>query len=323
MKHYFPKSAHSQVEAIFHSLRAIRMGKNESPKGIRSFASWDCYRAEGHKIADYLLEHGISSLLDTQTVKDHMSRYLQEKLDHHVDLQQSRQTMEKLLSAMGKFSYALNNYIQEHNLDVQPLDIENIRREFYTKSKVLLRMSSRTYDSRAYPDPILLIENIHDGTYQLQAALQVEGGFRSEGVGAPRIQRLRNPLTRNSLLGINPDPVTGKPVGCVSATEKGGKETVHFVSIETYRRLETYIMIHGKLESNYRDYVDSINAAARKTGQYSPGKGSHAFKHCFAQRRYLECVSQGMSHEQALQRTSLEAAHYRLAETLTYTRGRK
>jgi len=52
-----------------------------------------------------------------------------------------------------------------------------------------------------------------------------------------------------------------------------------------------------------------------------PGRGSHGLKHSFAQERYLECIKHGMTHEQALQQTSLETAHFRLRETLGYTRG--
>ena len=125
----------------------------------------------------------------------------------------------------------------------------------------------------------------------------------------------------NGLCGIAADPVTGLPVGIVASVEKGGKETEHFVSVPTYRRLEKYLDRHGKLESDYFAYVEAINAAAHKTSQYTPGRGSHGLKHNFAQERYLECIAHGMSHEQGLQQTSLETSHFRLRETLNYTRG--
>ncbi len=140
-------------------------------------------------------------------------------------------------------------------------------------------------------------------------------------MGAPSNRRIKNPLTAEGLHGIGSDPVTGAPVGIVASVEKGGKETEHYVSVETYRRLEEYIRVHGKLESDYADYVAAINQAARETGQYASGRGSHGLKHNFAQERYLECISHGLTHEQALQQTSLETSHFRLRETLTYTRG--
>jgi len=110
-------------------------------------------------------------------------------------------------------------------------------------------------------------------------------------------------------------------IGIVATVEKGGKETEHYVSLRTYRRLEQYLKEFGKLESDYSEYVAAITRAARVTGQYSPGRGSHGLKHNFAQERYLECIDHGLTHEQALQQTSLETSHFRLRETLTYTRG--
>ncbi len=229
--------------------------------------------------------------------------------------------METLLSALGKFEYAVNHYIALHGIEVSSMDTEALRLEFYARSKKLLRKSSRVFDNRAYPDPVRLIESIHSGTYQLQASLQYEGGLRAEGVGAPSNHRVKNPLTAEGLHGIGIDPITSVSVGIVLSVEKGGKETEHYVSVETYRRLEEYIRLHGRLESDYSDYVTAINRAARETGQYASGRGSHGLKHNFAQERYLECISHGLTHEQALQQTSLETSHFRLRETLTYTRG--
>jgi hypothetical protein len=250
-----------------------------------------------------------------------MVSYLEEQLASYVEKKRSRQTMETILSALGKFEYAINHYVEIHMPDQPKLETEQLRMDFYTRSKRLLRKSSKIFDNRAYHDPIRLIKAITNGTYQLQASLQYEGGLRSEGVGAPSNRRLKNPLTENGLRGIDNDPVTGLAVGIVASIEKGGKKTDHYVSIETYQRLRDHIARHGKLESDYFEYVEAINQAAKETGQYAPGRGSHGLKHNFAQERYLECVRHGMTHEQALQQTSLETSHLRLKETLGYTRG--
>lgn len=321
MKHRWPRSPHSQLEAIFHAIRSFRKPKTATPLGLRAFGSWESYKNKAHRFVGFMHGKGRSSLLDTQSVRDDMAAYLELKLAHYVERKRSRQTMETLLSAMGKFEYALNQYIKHHGLDVPPLETEALRLEYYARSRKLLRKSSRTFDNRAYPDPVRLIEAIHDGTCQLQASLQYEGGLRAEGVGAPSNRRVKNPLTGEGLHGIGSDPVTGAPVGVVASVEKGGKETEHYVSVETYRRLEEYIRMHDRLENDYADYVAAINRAARETGQYAPGRGSHGLKHNFAQERYLECISHGLTHEQALQQTSLETSHFRLRETLTYTRG--
>ena len=321
MKHRWPVSLHSQVEAVFHAIRSIRQTKTDSITGIRSFGSWKVYKYEAHRFVTFMIGKGRASILDTVSIHDNMAEYLEQKLAHYVETKRSRQTMETILSAMGKFEYAVNHYIGVHALDIPSLNAEQLRMKFYAKSRKLLRKSSKLFDNRAYPDPLRLIQAITNGTFQLQASLQYEGGLRTEGVGAPGNRRLKNPLTRNGLRGISVDPITGSEVGIVASVEKGGKETEHFVSIPTYRRLEEYISRHGKLESDYFAYVEAINQAAHKTGQYTPGRGSHGLKHNFAQERYLECIAHGMSHEQALQQTSLETSHLRLRETLTYTRG--
>jgi len=304
-----------------HSIRSFREAKSGNALGLRSFGSWKVYKYEVHRFAEYMSTRGLLTLLDTLSVKMFMADYLEERLAHYVERKRSRQTMETILSALGKFEYALNHYIGGHGLAVPLLDTELLRLDFYARAKKALRKSSRLFSNRAYPDPVRLIGAIHDGTFQLQASLQYEGGLRAEGVGAPCNRRIRNPLTAESLRAIGADPVTGKPVGIVASVEKGGKETEHFVSVETYRRLEEYIQMHGRLESDYCTYVEEINRAAHETGQYVTGRGSHGLKHNFAQERYLECIDHGMTHEQALQQTSLETSHFRLRETLAYTGG--
>lgn len=321
MKHHWPHSLHSQLEAVFHSIRSFRQRKAVNPFGLRSFGSWKVYRYEAHRFVRYLLKKGITTLLDTLAVRNAMAEYLQEMLADYVARKRSRQTMKTMLAALGKFQYAVNHYIELHGIEVSPLDTETLRLEFYALSRKQLCKSSRVFDNRAYPDPVRLIETIHDGTHQMQASLQYEGGLRAEGVGAPSNRRAKNPLTREGLRGIGTDPVTGAAVGIIASKEKGGKKTEHYISVETYRRVESYLHLHGRLESDYSGYVEAINRAARETGQYAPGRGSHGLKHNFAQERYLECIDHGLTHEQAVQQTSLETSHFRMRETLTYTRG--
>lgn len=280
------------------------------------------YKYYAHGFAKRMCQYGHTNIINIQIVSVAMAAYLEERLNYHVEKRHSRQTMETILSAMAKLEYAINHYTMLHCLDVPRLETQKLRMEFYARCKKLLRKSSRTFSNRAYPDPIRLILNIVNGTHQLQASLQYEGGLRTEGVGAPSRSSLKNPLTKEGLRGIGIDPVTRQPIGIVITKEKGGKKSEHYISTETYSRLEDYLELHGKLESNYDDYVGAINLAAQATGQYILGKGSHAFKHNFSQERYLQCIDHGLSHEQALQQVSLETSHFRLHETLTYTRGR-
>lgn len=321
MRNRWPASVHSQIEAVFHNIRSIRSPKERCKEGIRSFGSWKVYRSEAHRFADFLLLNGCNSILDTAIVCKLLVHYLQEKLVYYVDKRRSLQTWETMLAALSKLEYALNQYISTYNIPSPFLETQHLRQSISREAKKLLRKSSKIFSNRAYPDPFGLLAAIEDGTYQLQAALQLEGGLRSEGVGSPSNTRLNNPLTADGLIGIGIDPVTNSSVGIVSVREKGGKTTEHYISVATYRKLEDYIFKHGKLESDYRDYLAAINQAARKTGQFATGRGTHGMKHNFSQERYFQCIEFGMKHEQALQQVSLETAHFRLQETLTYTRG--
>lgn len=318
----WPNSLHSQCEAVFHAIREIRSKKIDNPRGIRSFGAWRTYKYESHRFVQYMSQKGRDNILKVKDVQDDMADYLQERLTDYAANKRSRQTFETILAALGKFEFAVNRYLEIHLPSDHPkLSTEQTRMSFYKKSKQLLKKSSRAFENRAYPYPIGLIEVLHDGTYQLQAAIQYEGGLRAEGVGAPSNQ-LKNPLTEKCLRGVTNDPVTGLPAGVIVSKEKGGKETEHYISVQTYQRLEEHISMHGKLESNYFEYIKEINKAARATNQYASGKASHGLKHNFAEERYSECVAHGMTHERALQNTSLELAHFRLRETLSYTRGR-
>lgn len=321
MKHRWPKSIHSQTEAVFHAIRSFRQSKAACPQQLRSFGSWKVYKYEAHRFAEVLNQQGVVSILDAAEVQTFVNVYLQDLLARYVKQKRSRQTFETILAALGKFEYAINCYIAAHELDLPHLDIKKIRMAFYKESKKLLSKSSKAYSNRAFPDPIGLIEAITDGTNQLMASLQYEGGFRAEGVGAPSHRKLKNPLTIDALHGIRVDAVTGLPVGVVAAQEKGGKITEHYILTVTYQLLEEYIKCYGKLALNYNAYIEAINRAAHATGQYETGRGSHGLKHNFAQERFLQCVAHGMKQEQALQQVSLETSHFRLAETLTYTRG--
>ena len=321
-KHRWPKSPHSQVEAVLHGIRAIRQKKSAEADMIRSFGTMSVYRKEIHKFIEAFMSFpGGSNILDTEVVAQGMDFYLESKLRNYLLNKRSVQTYKTTLSAMGKFEYALNRYIHTHCLDSNPLNIKDMRHRYYRLSKKILSQTSRSFSNRAYPEPVRLIEAIDDLVFQLQACLQYEGGLRAEGVGAPT-NGISNPLKLSALAGIVIDPITKKNVGSVVVKEKGGKETSHYVSVETYQRLEKHLQAHGTLASVYPDYLNAINVAAQKTGQHEKGRGSHGLKYNFAQERYLECVMNGQTHEQAMQSVSLETAHFRLNETLTYTRGR-
>lgn len=321
LKSRWQRSIHCQTEALFHGIRGIGCKKTENPNSVRSFGSWKPYLAEAHRFAEYLRIQGCQSLLDTESVVLHIESYLREKLTLAVEKNGSLRSFRKLVSALGKLQFAINNWMNLHDSEVAPLNCDHIRKKFLQEGKRLLQKAKWSGALRAYPAPYMLVNAITNPTHQLQALLMLEGGLRAEGVGAAS-NGLKNPLTPASLVGKMPDPVTGDIVGAVASKEKGGKITTHFLPLDTYNRLEAYLDVHGTLGSEYAQLRASVEKAAHLTGQFLQGRANHGLKHCFARARYAQFVRHGMTHEQAICQVSRELSHFRANITYTYTRGK-
>ncbi|MBW2185175.1 MAG: hypothetical protein JRG71_01865 [Deltaproteobacteria bacterium] len=319
--HRWPKSVHCQVDAILQHYRRFGVSKAEGGRLIRSVGTWTVYRCELHRFADYFLGNGGTDLLIVADVVAAIDLYLSDYLKRAESRKLSRQTFKTILAALSCFSEAHQSYVYRHMIAEGNLNIMDLLSRYRDAAKTRLDASSQKYSRRGYRDPVALIAAIDDHRMQLMAMLQYEGGMRAEGVGAPS-GRLHNPLTRESLRGYYADPITRDTIGVVCSKEKGGKRTEHYVSIETYDRLASYLHQNNVFEVSYSGYLKAINKAAQITGQFEVGKGTHGLKHNFAEERYHEAVQSGMTHEEAMQLVSLETSHYRLSETMTYTRGR-
>lgn len=316
-----PRSVHSQIECVLHGIEAYGKSKEESPDGIRSYGTRKVYSYEAHKFGEFIITLGFHDIFDSGFFFIGMDSYLCWSLRYFMTKKLSLQTFETRLAALGKLEHARNTFANRHHLSISKVCTQDLRKKIMKKARDKETGIPRSgkHFNRAFPEPLLLIVSINNPAHSLQASLQYEGGLRTEGVGAAS-NGLANPLTADNLGGLIPDPVTGKDVGLVcNVREKGGKLTDHMVTPETYQDLVDYIEQNKALESPYEEYLSSIKEAAMQTGQYSPGRGTHGLKHSFAQRRYTECISHGFTHEQALQQTSLELAHFRYYETYTYT----
>lgn len=314
-------SIHAQVESVFRSINAVGKSKKDAPQGhIRAIGTMRAYKAEAHAFATFLKSKGITDLRQADTVELAAKEYLSLKLNQARQGAQSIQTQELRASALSALSRAFNAFFSSRGLDFK-LDFDASRKEYLKLCRVFLASKSDYRDgSRAYPRPEQLVAAISDTKHAIQASLQYQTGMRSEGVGAPS-GVIRNPLTAENLRDFSHDPVTGARVGIVEVREKGGKLTPHFVPLETYSRLAAYLAKHGSLESKYSEYRSSIIMAAKATGQYSKGRGTHGLKTHFAQFRYMQCVRHGYTHERALQATALELAHNRMDVTMVYLKG--
>ncbi|WP_143337302.1 hypothetical protein [Humidesulfovibrio mexicanus] len=284
---------------------------------IRGIGAWDVYRRDIHRFVEFLQRTGQCDLRQALRVSGYVRTYIAGRGQALRDAGGSFQTIEREISALTKLSHALDVYTERHGGE-SAADIRTVLSEEKAHWRTELAARSAGYTTRAYPDPEGLYAAIPDPALRLQARLMGETGCRAEGVGAPA--RGSNPLTAANLLGFGTDPISGDAVGCITVTEKGGKQTEHFVDPATYRELTDYIAEHGLLASPYRTFLRAVEAAARATGQYAPGRGTHGLKHSFAQSRMHEAVESGMSHEEAMQTVANEIAHNRMDSVDIYMR---
>jgi hypothetical protein len=318
MLHRWPKSLHSQLEAVLNGVKAVGKKKSETDsRNIRGLGTWRVYREDAHRLGSFLLRGRFADLRDIGRLRRFVRAYLVMRRRTLRLSGGSYQTYERETQALGKLSDAMLVYADRHKLALGDGFKDILVAEKSLAKETLLARSS-TYGNRAYPDPDGLIAAMANPVHQLQARLQAESGCRAEGVGAP--SRGSNPLTQANLRGIVTDPVNGLTAGSIEVVEKGGKRTTHFVTTRTYAELNAHLKAHGKLESSYRSYVRAIETAARLTGQFVSGRGTHGLKHSFAQRRFSEAVAQGFMYEEAKQATALELAHNRLDATDIYLR---
>ena len=314
----WPKSLHSQAEALLGGIRAIGRKKGSVDRRfIRGIGTWDVCRRDIHRFIEFLQRAGLRDLRQAQRVSGFVRTYIAGRGQALRNAGGSFQTIEREISSFTKLSHALDVYAERHGGESAE-GIRSVLAEEKAHWRTELSPRSNGYASRAYPDPEGLYAAISDSALRLQAKLMGETGCRTEGVGAPA--RGSNPLTSANLLGLGTDPVSGASVGRITVTEKGGKHTEHFVQPSTYRELEGHIVEHGQLASLYRTFLRAVEAAARATGQYAPGRGTHGWKHSFAQERMHEAVEAGMSHEEAKQSVANEIAHNRMDSVDTYLR---
>ncbi len=314
----WPKNLHGQAEALIGGIRAIGRKKGTVDKRfIRGTGTWAVYRKDIHRFVEFLQRAGLPDLRDVRRVSGLARAYIASRGQALRGAGGSFQTIEREISALTKFSHALDVYAERHGGD-SAADIRTVLTEEKANWRAELAPRSGGYTTRAYPDPPGLYVAIYEPALRLQARLMGETGCRTEGVGAPA--RGSNPLTAANLLGMGTDPVSGDAVGRITVTEKGGKQTEHFLEPETYRELQAHIVEHGQLASPYRTFLRAVEAAARATGQYAPGRGTHGLKHSFAQSRMHEAVESGLSHEEAKQAVAAEIAHNRMDSVDVYLR---
>lgn len=289
---------------------------------IHSVATRSSTGASLKPLAQYCKSKGIKDI-EKLSAED-MKEYITDRLKHHISRGNTLKTFQSELSSIARFERGLTAFVHTHRQGQPGIDLTAERASL---AKVAIKSLSRraTPMNRAYRNPMSIINAISDPVHNLQAKLQLEGGCRTEGVGAPA-QSNSNPLTLRNLcnhktgtfLGNKQDPITGEMKGVFWTAEKGGKIAYHFCSASTYKQLQTHLHKYEKLESKYTTYRKAIVKAAKETGQYFKGAGTHGLRFNFGQNRYDQAIRAGYTDEQAKLIVSEEMSHNRADITETY-----
>ena len=269
---------------------------------ISSFKTMESYRSVWNNFFNYLKEHFKVKNFELIT-SEHIKSYIEYKIEYYP----SKQYLEKITSALGKLEIALNKYSKEKYDNPITYDFR-IRQELLTNAKDL-KLVANNYHNRVYINSILIIENLKNENHQIAAAIQLEGGARSEGVTLIKEEQLK---------GSKIDDISKQSVGIIQTKEKGGKVGDVLVSLQTYKKLEDYFIENdtSTFKIKYQDYLDDIRNACEKLNiNY---QGSHGFRWTFAQNRVRIYQKHDYIYEQALQGVSWEMKHFRASITEHY-----
>jgi integrase len=190
--------------------------------------------------------------------------------------------------------------------------------ELRTLAREQLRRGGKTFGHFDDPEAVISgIQSVSNLEFSLVARIQLEGGARC---------REACRIVEGQMEGLAADPFTGHVKGQIRLTDtKGGKPRTIQISKALYADLEKAVAFYGGnvLHVPMESYARVIRMAAAKAGEALGG--THAFRYCFARRRYKELTlpshtGSGLTHEAAIQQISWEMGHERASITLLYLR---
>ena len=270
---------------------------------IASYKTMESYRSIWNNFFNYLKEHW--KIKDFEKIEDyHVVAYMDYKIEYYP----SKQYLEKISSAIGKLELALILFTKNIYGIAKAYDF-SIRQNILDEARDLKKVANY-YHNRAYKNPLKLIENLIEPLHVLVAKIQLEGGARIEGVAL---------IKKEQLLGIRLDDITNSEKGIIFTKEKGGKEGEVLISLNTYKKLEKYLLKTNILKIDRQKYYKDLKQAAQKSNEVT--EASHGLRWNFAKRRMFEYAKAGYSYEQSLQLVSNEMKHNRASITEHYLRG--
>lgn len=297
---YYQTSLLAKLVFKQNSKKINRKNKNnEEYNLVASFKTMETYRKIWNNFGNYIYDiYGFKNYEKIES--KHIKKYMNEKIAQGV----SHLYLQKISAAMGKLEFALKRfsttYIRSsiYDFSIRLGIVKNAKDE---------QLTHNNYRDRAYQSPEQIIQLLK-GVYKIAAEIQLSGGTRAKGVCL---------IKKDQLMGIKIDPITQKEYGYIWTKEKGGKEGEVRINLDTYAKLDTYIIMAGEFRIEYRKYIAAILNACRILN--IKGEGTHGFRWSFAQNRMLEYTKAGYSYHDSLQLISYEMKHERPDITTRYT----
>lgn len=248
---------------------------------------------------------GVDGTKDVEKITSaHVSSFLAEKIDAGVSLSHwngYKAAFSKMELAQGRFAQS----------------VRGIDREFgyRTATEALVPIAHaelhKFEGTRNYAAPLALIAALKTEEGRLTAAIQHEGGLRITAAAH---------ITAEQMKGLTKDLYTGEVRGLIQYVCKGGAKLIAHVSQQTYSTLQNHILNKGELNIDHTAYRNDLRDAAMATGQgYN---SSHGLRWNFAQERFSDLLSRGVSYEKALGVVSSEMGHHRISITEHYVFGK-
>jgi hypothetical protein len=288
------------ILALGRSRHEAKRENNGRSPFIHSLGTFDRTFHRLLPLAEWMDRWGIC---DVELLDENLAgEYLVFRLEHHARRGNCRQSFKVEVSALGSLEKALTAFSRLHRPDPIVYDFTASRLSFSKKAKILSKYTSK-YSGRALPDPVGMIKALELEHHKLMASLQFYAGCRTEGVGAPQRHvpggnrlRLENFCDGEGVLfSVLVDEITGKEVQPFWTKEKGGKVAEKYCPVNLAEEVIAYITSNPDgLGDVYRNYLQAVNKAMRRTGQAVQGRGTHALRFNYAQRRMDECLRAGL-----------------------------
>ena len=247
--------------------------------GIHSSLTLDRYKSVWRDYISYCRAEGYGKDPRTYgpvTVTDYMQ--------HRIDAGCSANTLQSIGSALGKWAAACDRAYGGDRFASWAKPIAEARS---IGRQICPRLEQET---RAFTNPWNVIAAMSDPRARLAAEIQLTTGLRSMNV------------TR---LQLNND-------GSLYVRSKAGFTVPNFkIPAKISAELRELADSSGRVNLiSYKPYIAAIQAACAAVG--ARYRGSHSFRHNYAQSRYAELRGQGMSVDRAKLVVSEELFHHRL-----------